>query len=51
MELFLCVLKWGLVVGAAALILRLLRPVLGKFNLVPINVRSQGAGVSEHYWK
>lgn len=22
-----------------------------KFNLVPINVRSQGAGVSEHYWK
>ena len=27
MELFLCVLKWGLVVGAAALILRLLRPV------------------------
>ena len=22
-----------------------------KFNLVPINVRAQGAGVSEHYWK
>ena len=22
-----------------------------KFNLVPINIRSQGAGVSEHYWK
>ena len=22
-----------------------------KFNLVPINVRSQGAGVSELYWK
>jgi len=22
-----------------------------KFNLVPINVRSQGAGVSEYYWK
>ena len=22
-----------------------------KFNLVPINVRSQGAGISEHYWK
>lgn len=22
-----------------------------KFNLVPINVRSKGAGVSEHYWK
>lgn len=22
-----------------------------KFNFVPINVRSQGAGVSEHYWK
>ena len=22
-----------------------------KFNLVPLNVRSQGAGVSEHYWK
>lgn len=22
-----------------------------KFNLVPINVKSQGAGVSEHYWK
>ena len=21
------------------------------FNLVPINIRSQGAGVSEHYWK
>ena len=30
MELFLCVLKWGLVVGAAALILRLLRPVLDR---------------------
>lgn len=22
-----------------------------KFNLVPINIRAQGAGVSEHYWK
>ena len=22
-----------------------------KFNLVPISARSQGAGVSEHYWK
>ena len=22
-----------------------------KFNLVPINIRSQGAGISEHYWK
>ena len=22
-----------------------------KFNLVPINIRSQGAGVSERYWK
>lgn len=22
-----------------------------KFNLVPINMRAQGAGVSEHYWK
>lgn len=22
-----------------------------KFNLVPINIRSQGAGVSEYYWK
>ena len=22
-----------------------------KFSLVPINVSSQGAGVSEHYWK
>lgn len=22
-----------------------------KFNLVPINVRSQGAGISEYYWK
>lgn len=22
-----------------------------KFNLVPINIRVQGAGVSEHYWK
>ena len=21
------------------------------FNLVPINIRAQGAGVSEHYWK
>lgn len=22
-----------------------------RFNLVPIDVRAQGAGVSEHYWK
>ena len=22
-----------------------------KFNLIPINMRAQGAGVSEHYWK
>lgn len=22
-----------------------------KFNLIPIDVRSQGAGISEHYWK
>lgn len=22
-----------------------------KFHLVPINIRAQGAGVSEHYWK
>ena len=22
-----------------------------RFNLVPINIRAQGAGVSEHYWK
>ncbi|WP_455620407.1 DUF4320 family protein [Eisenbergiella sp.] len=22
-----------------------------KFNLIPINIRAQGAGVSEHYWK
>lgn len=22
-----------------------------KFNLVPIDMRAQGAGVSEHYWK
>lgn len=22
-----------------------------KFNLVPIQIRAQGAGVSEHYWK
>lgn len=22
-----------------------------KFNLVPIDVKAQGAGVSEHYWK
>ena len=22
-----------------------------KFNLVPINIRAQGAGVREHYWK
>lgn len=22
-----------------------------KFNLVPINIRARGAGVSEHYWK
>ena len=22
-----------------------------KFNLVPINIRAQGAGVSKHYWK
>lgn len=22
-----------------------------KFNLVPIDIRAQGAGVSEHYWK
>lgn len=22
-----------------------------KFNLVPINMKAQGAGVSEHYWK
>lgn len=21
------------------------------FNLVPVDIRSQGAGVSEHYWK
>ena len=21
------------------------------FDIVPINIRSQGAGVSEHYWK
>lgn len=23
----------------------------GNFNLFPIHIRSQGAGVSEHYWK
>lgn len=22
-----------------------------KINLIPINMRAQGAGVSEHYWK
>lgn len=21
------------------------------FNLIPVNIRAQGAGVSEHYWK
>ena len=25
--------------------------VIWKFNLIPINMRAQGAGVSEHYWK